>query len=82
MARGFESKDVEYQQVEAQRSKLIVQPLTHAERERRDRRRTLELSLLRAEADLAAASSPAHRRMLEHAIEDLRERLGHIRSHG
>ena len=74
MARGFESKDVEYQQAEAQRSKTNV-VRTPAEHEQRERRRTLELSLSRAEADLTAARSPAHRRMLEQAIAALRGRL-------
>jgi hypothetical protein len=35
----------------------------------------LALSLARAEADLRAASVPAHRAMLERAIADLNDRL-------
>ncbi len=76
MARGFESKDVEYQQDEArkkQRSRGGA--LTPEERDAAGRRRTLELMLARAEADLSAARSPAHRQMLERAIADLRARL-------
>ena len=61
MARGFESKDVEFQQAEAERTKSKAPGL--------------ELALARAEADLAAATSFAHRRMLEQAIAALRERL-------
>jgi hypothetical protein len=78
MARGFESKDVEFQQAEAeaQRTKPYVQERTAAERDALARRRGLELALARAEADLAAATSFAHRRMLEQAIAALRERLG------
>ena len=75
MARGFESKDIEFQQAEAERPKASVRPLTTGERDAADRRRSLELALVRVEADLAAARSPAHRRMLEHAIADLRQRL-------
>ena len=77
MARGFESKDVEFQQAEAeaQRTKPKGQERTTAERDALDRRRGLELALTRAEADLAAATSFAHRRMLEQAIAALRERL-------
>jgi len=75
MARGFESKDVEFQQAEAQRTKTTVREITAEEREALDRRRTLELALARAQADLAAATSFAHRRMLEQAIAALRERL-------
>jgi hypothetical protein len=75
MARGFESKDVEFQQAEAQRGKPKGKVLTPAEREAQERRRTLELALTRAEADLAAARSPAHRRMLEEAIRALKDQL-------
>ena len=75
MARGFESKDVEFQQAEAQRTKTSVRERTAEERAALDRRRGLELALARAEADLAAATSFAHRRMLEQAIAALRERL-------
>ena len=74
MARGFESKDVEYQQAEAQRTRGVRSPGVGAHAVS-DRQRTLELSLVRAEADLAAARSPVHRRMLEQAIAALRERL-------
>jgi len=75
MARGFESKDVEFQQAEAQRAKPKGKPLTPEERDAQERRRTLELALARAQADLAAARSPAHRRMLQQAIEALRNQI-------
>jgi hypothetical protein len=75
MARGFESKDVEYQQAERERGRTPGPRLTAAEREARARRRTLELALTRAQADLAAAKTPAHRRMLEHAIAALEQQL-------
>jgi hypothetical protein len=75
MARGFESKDVEFQQAEAQRAKPKGKPLTPEERDAQERRRTLELALARAQADLAAARSPAHRRMLEEAIKALRNQI-------
>ena len=75
MARGFESKDVEYQQAEAERVKAAGPPLTASEHDAINQRRTLELALARAEADLTSARSPVHRRMLEQAIVDLRERL-------
>ena len=51
MARGFESKDVEYQQAEAQRGRRPTDVATPQQREANARRRTLELSLTRAEAD-------------------------------
>ena len=75
MARGFESKDVEFQQKEAQRAKATGHAKTPEEREALARRRTLELALARAEADRAAATSFVHRQMLDHAIAALRERL-------
>ena len=76
MARGFESKDVEYQQAEAQRPRTAPDVRTTEQRQADARRRTLELSLARAEAELRAATSPAHRHMLEQALMALRERLG------
>ena len=75
MARGFESKDVEYQQAESQHPRPTAVPVTPEQRDAMERRRTLELSLARAEADLRIATASSHRRMLEQAIEALRQRL-------
>jgi hypothetical protein len=75
MARGFESKDVEFQQAEAERGRTAGRALTSEEREALNRRRTVELSLARARGDLAAARTPAHRRMLADAIADLEQLL-------
>ena len=75
MARGFESKDVEYQQAEAERARTAGRTLTPAEREDASRRRSTELALTRMRADLAIAGSPAHRRMLEDAIAELERQL-------
>jgi hypothetical protein len=75
MARGFESKDVEFQQAEAERAKTLGPALSAEERLAADKRRTTELSLARARADLNAASSEAHRRMLQHAIAALEAEL-------
>jgi len=77
MARGFESKDVEYQQAEAERAKIARRALTPAEREADGRRRTLELALARARADLVSATSPNHRQMLERAVAALEDQLTH-----
>jgi hypothetical protein len=82
VARGFESKDVEYQQAEAERMKTLAPPASADEREARVQRRTLELSLARAEADRRAATAPAHCRMLDEAIAALRGRLDAMRSDG
>jgi hypothetical protein len=75
LARGFESKDVEFQQAEAERVKKLGRALTPAEREARSKRQTMELTLARAKADLAAARSPAHQRMLADAIAALEQQL-------
>jgi hypothetical protein len=75
MARGFESKDVEFQQAEKERGAQKGRALTPEERESQARRRTLELALARARADLAAARTPAHQRMLGEAIAALEQRL-------
>jgi len=77
MAQGFESKDVEYQQAEATRERALRHTLTPAERDETDRKRSVELSLSRSRSDLANASSPTHRRMLEQAIAELERQLVH-----
>lgn len=75
MARGFESKDVEFQQSEAERRRSGGPTLTTAEREEATRRRSIELALTRSRNDLENATSAAHRHMLEQAIADLERQL-------
>lgn len=75
MARGFESKDVEFQQAEAARPRPLNRALSPAEREAQAKRRTIELSLVRARSDLTSARAPAHRQMLEQAIAALEAQL-------
>jgi hypothetical protein len=75
MARGFESKDVEFQQAEAEREKTFGRALTPQERDAQTKRRTIELALTRARADLAAARTPPHKRMLAEAIAALERQL-------
>jgi hypothetical protein len=75
MARGFESKDVEFQQAEAERRRAPGRSLTPAERERAAQRRSVELALTQARRDLAAATSPIHRHMLEQGIAELERQL-------
>jgi hypothetical protein len=75
VARGFESKDVEFQQAEAARTATPRRALTAEERDAQSRLRTIELALARAKADLAAARSDAHRHMLNEAIKSLEEQL-------
>ena len=75
MARGFESKDVEFQQAEKARGRQLGRALTAEERDAEGRRQTLALALARARADLAAARTPAHQRMLAGAIAALEQQL-------
>jgi hypothetical protein len=76
MARGFESKDVEFQQAESERRKAPGRALTAEERASLEQRRTVELSLVRARAQLASARTAAHRQMLTAAVASLEEQLG------
>lgn len=78
MARGFESKDVEYQQAEAERSQPARPALTAEARRAREQRRTLELALVRARADLDIARSEPHRQMLIQAIAALERHIAQI----
>jgi len=75
MARGFESKDVEYQQSEAERRVAFRPALSAEQRERKNQRCSLNLALARARSEFDAANSPAHRRMLEQAIAALEQQL-------
>lgn len=75
MARGWESKSVEAQQADRERPAERPVAASAEELARLARRRTLELAKRRAEADLAAATNPAHRAMLEAAIRTLNEQL-------
>jgi hypothetical protein len=75
MARGFESKMVEFQQEEAARAKTKSSSLNADEKARQARRQSLELARARAAADLERATVPAHKKMLEQAIAALDEQL-------
>jgi hypothetical protein len=75
MARGWESKSVEAQQADRDTREQPAPALTAAEAAILAERRTLELARARALADLASAKSPAHRQMLEAAIQALDEQL-------
>ena len=75
MARGFESKDVGFQQAEKERGTQLGRALTPAERDAHAKRETIALALARARADLAAARTPAHQRMLAEAIATLERQL-------
>jgi hypothetical protein len=80
MARGFESKQVEFQQEEAARGRQVKPALTPDELRRRELRESLQMARARAHADLARATAPAHRRMLETALAALDEQLNGLDS--
>ena len=73
MARGWESKAVESQQEQAERDEASEthRPLSEEERDRLQRRRTLELARARTAADFVRASTPAQQAMLARALEAL-----------
>ena len=71
MARGWESKSVEAQQMDAAPKSPEVAPVSAEEAGRRAQRATLSLARNRALADLQQACRPAHRAMLEQAIAEL-----------
>ena len=77
VARGFDSKFVESQQDDAQTRKRQVGPeLTADERNRIDRRKSLEMAVARAQAELQAACHAAHRDMLRLKLAALQAELG------
>jgi hypothetical protein len=69
VARGWESKAVEAQQEEAARRQSPEKDLAQDSPETQARRATLALARARALADLRVAHVPAHRAMLEQAIQ-------------
>ena len=75
MARGWESKNIESQQEEAQKTRQMRPALSPEERARHDARQTLELALATKRGDLAAATSESHRAYLTRAISDLEAAL-------
>jgi hypothetical protein len=75
VARGFESKDVEFQQSDAFRSRAKGRALTPAEREVESKRRGFELALSKVRAEMEGATNPHHRRMLDQAIQALEDQL-------
>ena len=78
MARGWESKSIESQQEDAARDRVRKPVLTPEQRAAEERRRTLQLARARAAADLARATAPHHRRMLEQTLAALDEQLARL----
>jgi hypothetical protein len=78
MARGFESKDVEFQQAERERLRERRPIASEAERAAADKRGALELTLARLRADREKAQAAAHRSMLDQAIATLEAQLSSL----
>ena len=76
MARGWESKSVESQQVESRDGKRDKK--TQQEIERDQRRHTLEMSRRRIVNELATTKSPMRRSSLEAALKHLDDELGKL----
>jgi len=77
MARGWESKDVEEQrEAAAAGPSRKARPERSAEEQERVRKREdLQLARKRVAADLAAATHPRHRELLERTLADLDSRI-------
>jgi hypothetical protein len=75
MARGFESKSVESQQEEAQRSKTMKPALSAEELARQSKRTGLEMALAQTQAEMSAACKPAHREMLKLRLEAIQAQI-------
>jgi hypothetical protein len=78
MARGFESKSVESQQMDRiERGSGSERP-DREELQRRGKRESLEMSRRRVQTELAASSSPVHRAALENALRYLDDELSKL----
>jgi hypothetical protein len=77
MARGWGSKSVEGQieSAEAKTQAFHAVKLTPTERARREQRESLELSRKRVLDDLAVATHPNRRAMLEAALKHLEDQI-------
>jgi len=82
MARGWESKSVEAQQEDARQRTARGPSPTPRDLVSRERHRALELGRTRAQNDLARASAPAHRQMLESAIAELNRQIAELEEQG
>lgn len=75
MARGWESKNIESQQDEAQAARELKPALSADERARLDERRVTELAIAAKRDELTRATGEAHRAYLTRVINELRTKL-------
>ena len=78
MARGFESKDVEYQQSERERVRTARGWSSPEGVAAASRRGVVQLSLARMRGELETARVTAHRTMIEGAIATLEAELASL----
>lgn len=80
MARGWESKDVESRQVQAEsdwRERRAAEP-TAEDLARVRQRESIEMTIVRVEGDLGRATHPRHRQQLEAAVAHLNLELAKL----
>lgn len=75
MARGWESKSVEEQMADRQADAAKKAPVSEKDKDRQRERAGLEMKLAKLRGDLALATNPRHREMLEKGIEELERSL-------
>ena len=75
MARGFESKDVEFQQAERERAARSGRELSPPERALQDKLRSLELALTKVRSERQSATHSNHQKVLDAAIRSLEEEI-------
>jgi len=82
MARGWESKAIESQQDAAAQAKAVRRSRERTPEEKAliAQREVLELARTRVIAQVAKATAPVHRVMLEHALKSLDDQLRDIDS--
>ena len=80
MARGWESKDVEAQVVDAEAKKFPAEPVdkNSPQRVREQAIKDLQLSRTRISNDLANATHPNHRKSLEAALAHLDKKIAEL----
>jgi len=83
MARGWESKDVEYQVSQVADRKTVAENSSKTKKTPEDIRREMErrglvLSRTRIKNDLETATHPNHRKSLEAALEHLDKKIAEL----
>jgi hypothetical protein len=79
MARGWESKSVEAQQEDADRTSVVGKPrLTREQADRLREKESLRLSLQRVIQEIERSQNARHRAMLEQARAELKRKMAEL----